>query len=271
MYCTFKFFSNYLLILFSSQILYLYKFNTNSTTNSLLVISKLTSKPPPFHNTSNQNSKLKRCTSLNLCTSPLSQVLPHFSYQYTVIVVVPRDERDHTYLLPSLPVSLLLLTHCVVKILHVLGVLASIIHPEHAESHPKLSNNTSVILVNAPSTKPESVYPCASSFTPLLLLLLELLLDDDDVPFLFLIERAEDLLRRPMLLTSTLLLLLLLLPTSSSSTTANNCLFLFTEGLLILLDDPTSILFNADESVDILSGVDCTGEYAISCMSGGEF
>ena len=93
MYCTFKFFSNYLLILFSSQILYLYKFNTNSTTNSLLVISKLTSKPPPFHNTSNQNSKLKRCTSLNLCTSPLSQVVSHFSHQYTVIVVVPRDER----------------------------------------------------------------------------------------------------------------------------------------------------------------------------------
>lgn len=270
MYCTFKFFSNYLLILFSSQILYLYKFNTNSTTNSLLVISKLTSKPPPFHNTSNQNSKLKRCTSLNLCTSPLSQVVSHFSYINTPSSSSYHETRDHAYLLPSLPVSLLLLTHCVVKILHVLGVLASIIHPEHAESHPKLSNNTSVILVNAPSTKPESVYPCASSFTPLLLLLLELLLDDDDVPFLFLIERAEDLLRRPMLLTSTLLLLLLP-ATSSSSTTANNCLFLFTEGLLILLDDPTSILFNADESVDILSGVDCTGEYAISCMSGGEF
>ena len=111
MYCTFKFFSNYLLILFSSQILYLYKFNTNSTTNSLLVISKLTSKPPPFHNTSNQNSKLKRCTSLNLCTSPLSQVLPHFSYQYTVIVVVPRDERDHAYLLHTISACLSLTSY----------------------------------------------------------------------------------------------------------------------------------------------------------------
>ena len=78
MHCTFKFFSNLSSYTFSSQILYLYKLNTNSTTNSLLVISKLTSKPPPFYYTSNQNSKLKRCTSLNLCTSPLSQVLSHF-------------------------------------------------------------------------------------------------------------------------------------------------------------------------------------------------